>query len=162
MSFGTGIPVVGRAEPPEPGHLPLLAEIFLMVRGVEREDEGAPRWFGRTKGSAGPLLAPLASSFNVGAGITANGVWAMCLASWSTSMATRARFAGEGSPSRANVDEASLNGMITLPAMGNDQSCGGDESKKIKMEVRKKGEGEDHFKAKTGRNFLSSARYVWK
>jgi len=38
--------------------------------------------------------------------------------------------------------------MIALPAMGNDQSCGGDESKKIKMEVRKKGEGEDHFKAK--------------
>jgi hypothetical protein len=31
--------------------------------------------------------------------------------------------------------------------------CGGDESKKIKMEVRKKGEGEDHFKAKTGRKF---------
>jgi len=35
--------------------------------------------------------------------------------------------------------------------MENDQSCGGDESKKIKMEVRKKGGGEDHFKAKTGR-----------
>ena len=51
------------------------------------------------------------------------------------------------------MDEASLNGMIALPAMGNDQSCGGDESKKIKMEVRKKGEGEDHFKAKTGRKF---------
>ena len=63
-------------------------------------------------------------------------------------MTVRARFAGEGSPSRANVDEVSLNGMIALPAMGNDQSCGGDESKKIKMEVRKKGEGEDHFKAK--------------
>ena len=63
-------------------------------------------------------------------------------------MTARVRFAGEGSPSRANVDEASLNGMIALPAMGNDQSCGGDESKKIKMEVRKKGEGEDHFKAK--------------
>ena len=68
-------------------------------------------------------------------------------------MTARARFAGEGSPSRANVDEASLNGMIVLPAMGNDQSCRGDESKKIKKEVRKKGEGEDHFKAKTGRNF---------
>ena len=68
-------------------------------------------------------------------------------------MAARARFTGEGSPSRANVDEASLNGMIALPAMGNDHSCGGDESKKIKLEVRKKGEGEDHFKAKTGRNF---------
>ena len=68
-------------------------------------------------------------------------------------MAASARFAGEGSPSRANVDEASLNGMIALPAMGNDQSCGRDESKKIKMEVRKKGEGEDHFKAKTGRKF---------
>jgi len=37
--------------------------------------------------------------------------------------------------------------------MGNDQSCGGDEIKKIKMEVRKKGEGEDHYKAKIGRNF---------
>ena len=51
------------------------------------------------------------------------------------------------------MDEASLNGTIALLAMGNDQSCGGDESKKIKMEVRKKGEGEDHFKAKTGRKF---------
>ena len=68
-------------------------------------------------------------------------------------MTARTRFAGEGSPLRANVDEASLNGMIALPAMGNDQSCGGDESKKIKMEVRKKGEGEDHFKVKIGRNF---------
>ena len=38
--------------------------------------------------------------------------------------------------------------MIALLAMENVQSCGGDESKKIKMEVRKKGEGEDHFKAK--------------
>ena len=83
----------------------------------------------------------------------ANGVLAMCSASWSTSMTARARFAGEGSPSRVNMDEVSLNGMIALPAMGNDQSCGGDESKKIKMEVRKKGEGEDHFKAKTGRKF---------
>jgi len=38
--------------------------------------------------------------------------------------------------------------------------CGGDESKKIKMEVRKKGEGQDHFKAKTGRKhpFCSLAR----
>jgi hypothetical protein len=35
----------------------------------------------------------------------------------------------------------------------NDQSCGGDESKKIKMEVRKKEEGEDNFKVKIGRNF---------
>ena len=77
----------------------------------------------------------------------------MCSASWSTSMTARARFASKGSPSRVNVDEASLNGMIALPAMRNDQSCGGDESKKIKMVVRKKGEGEDHFKAKTGRKF---------
>ena len=77
-------------------------------------------------------------------------------------MTARARFAGKGSPSRANVDEASLNGMIALPAMGNDQSCGGDESKKIKLEVRKKEEGEDHFKAQTGRNFLSTTRHVWK
>ena len=83
----------------------------------------------------------------------ANGVLAMCSASWSTSMDARARFAGEGSPSRANVDEASLNGTIVLPAMENDQSCGGDESKKIKLEVRKKVEGEDHFKSKTGRTF---------
>ena len=63
-------------------------------------------------------------------------------------MAARVSFVGEGSPTRANVDETSLNGMIALPAIGNDQSCGGDESKKIKMEGRKKGEGEDHFKAK--------------
>ena len=62
-------------------------------------------------------------------------------ASWLISMTGRARFTGEGSPLRANVDEASLNGLIALPAMGNDQSCGGDESKKIKMEVRKKGGG---------------------
>ena len=41
--------------------------------------------------------------------------------------------------------------MIALLAMENVQSCGGDESKKIKMEVRKKGGGEDHFKGKTGR-----------
>ena len=31
--------------------------------------------------------------------------------------------------------------------------CGGDDSKRIKMEMRKKGEGEDNFKAKTGRKF---------
>ena len=120
---------------------------------VEREAEGPLGWFGRTRGSAGPLSAPLASPFSADAGMTANGVLEMCSASWLTSMTARARFAGEGSPSRANVDEASLNGMIALPAMGNDQSCGGDESKKIKMEVRKKGEGEDHFKAKIGRKF---------
>jgi hypothetical protein len=53
-------------------------------------------------------------------------------------MAARARFTGESSPSRANVDEALLNGTIALPAMEKAQSCGGDESKKIKMEVRKK------------------------
>ena len=35
--------------------------------------------------------------------------------------------------------------------------CEGDETKKIKMEVRKKGEGEDHFKAKTGRKFPFSS-----
>ena len=109
MSFGASIPVVGRAEPPEPGYLPLLAEIFLMVRSDEQEAVGPPRWFGRTRGSAGPLLAPLAASFNAGAGMTANGVLAMCSASRSTSMAASARFASEGSPSRANVDEASLN-----------------------------------------------------
>ena len=123
------------------------------MRGVEREAEGPPGWFGRTRGSAGPLSAPLASPFGAGAGMTANGILAMCSASWSISMTAMARFAGEGSHSRANVDEASLNGMIALPAMGNDQSCGGEESKKIKLEVRKKGEGEDHFKAKTGRKF---------
>ena len=80
-SFGASISVVGRAEPPEPGHLPLLAEIFLIMRGDEREAEGPPRWFGRTRGSAGPLLAPLASSFDAGAGMTANGVLAMSSAS---------------------------------------------------------------------------------
>ena len=45
-SFGANIPVVGRAEPPDPGCLPFLAEIFLMARGVEREAEGLP-WFGQ-------------------------------------------------------------------------------------------------------------------
>ena len=122
MSFGASIPVVGRAEPLEPGHLPLLVEIFLMVRGVEREAEGLLGWFGRTRGSAGPLSAPLASPFSADAGMTTNGVLEMCSASWLTSMTARARFAGEGSPSRANMDEASLNGTIALLAMGNDQS----------------------------------------
>ena len=152
-SFGASIPVVGRAEPPEPGHLLLLAEIFLTVRGVEWEAEEPPGWFGRTRGSAGPLSAPLASPFGAGAGMTTNGILAMCSASWSISMTAMARFAGEGSPSRANVDEASLDGMIALQAMENDQSCGGDESKKIKMEVRKTGEGKIIIKPKTGRKF---------
>ena len=93
-SFGASIPVVGHAEPPEHGHLPLLAEIFLMVRGVEREAERPPGWFGRTRGSAGPLSAPLTSPFGAGAGMTANGVLVMCSASWSISMTARARFAG--------------------------------------------------------------------
>ena len=144
-SFGASIPVVGRAEPPEPGHLPLLVEIFLMVRGVEREAEGLLGWFGRTRGSADPPLAPLGASFIAGAGMITNGVLPMCSASWSTSMVASARFAGEGSPLRANVDEASLNGTIVLPTMEKAQSCGGEESKKIKMEVRKKRGGEDHF-----------------
>jgi hypothetical protein len=113
-------------------HLPLLAEIFLTVRADERQDEGPPWRFGRTRGSAGPPLALLGISSDAGAGMIANGVLVMCLASWSTSMAARARFAGEGSPSRAKVDEASLNGMIALPAMGRAQSCGEEESKKIK------------------------------
>jgi len=137
-SFGVSIPVIGHLELPEPGHLPLLAKIFLTVRDAEREAEGPLRWFGRTRGSADPPLAHLAASFDAGAGMTANGVLAMCSASWSTSMVARARFAGEGSPSRANMDEAALNGMIALPAMENAQSCGEEESKKIK----KGGEGE--------------------
>ena len=62
----------------------------------------------------------------------ANGVLEMCSASWSTSMAASARFAGEGSPSRAKLVEPSLNGTIALPAMENAQSCGEEESKKIK------------------------------
>ena len=115
-----------------------------------------------TKGSADPPLVPLDASFDAGACMIANGFLVTCSASWSTSMAASARFAGEGSPSRANVDEVSLNGMIALPAMENAQSCGGDERKKIKMEVRKKGGGEDHFKAKPGENFHSAARHVWK
>ena len=107
--------------------------------------------FGRTRGSAGPPVAPLASSFEAGAGMIANGILEMCSASWSTSMAASARFAGKGSPSTANVDEASLKGTIALPAMGMIRVCGEDESKRIKVEVREKGEGEDHFKAKTER-----------
>ena len=89
-------------------------------------------WFGQTRGSAGPPLALLGISSDAGAGMIANGVLVMCLASWSTSMAASARFAIEASPSRAKVDEASLNGMIALPAMGKAQSCGEEESKKIK------------------------------
>ena len=87
---------------------------------------------GRPKGSAGPLSAPLTSPFGAGAGMTTNGVLAMCSASWSTSMTARARFAGEGSPSSVNMGKASLNGMIALPAMGKGQSCGEEERKKIK------------------------------
>ena len=47
-------------------------------------------------------------------------------------MAASVRFTGEGSPSRAKVHEASLSGMIALPAMGKAQRCGEEESKKIK------------------------------
>ena len=79
--FGASIPVVGCAKPPEPGHLPLLAEIFLMVRGIEQEAEGPPAWFGRTRGSAGPLSVPLVSPFGAGTGKTANAVLSMCSAS---------------------------------------------------------------------------------
>ena len=79
-----------------------------------------------------PFGAPPGVPSNAGAGMTANGVLAMCSASWSKSMATSARFVGEGSPSRAKVDEASLNGTIALPAMGIVQRCGEEESKKIK------------------------------
>ena len=103
------IPIVGHAEPPEPRHLHLMAEVFLTVRGDEREAEGLPWWFGRTRGSIDLPWAPLGASFDAGAGMIANGVLAMCSASRSTSMAASARFASEGSPSRANVDEASLN-----------------------------------------------------
>jgi len=48
------------------------------------------------------------------------------------SMAASVRFAGEGSPSWAKVDEVSLNGTIALPAMGIVQRCGEEESKEIK------------------------------
>ena len=95
------------------------------------------------QGFGRPALAPLGASFDAGTGIIANGVLAMCSASWSTFMAASARFAGEGSPSRAKVDEASLSGMIALLAMGKAQSCGEEESKKIKNggedERRRKG-----------------------
>ena len=81
MSFVANIPVVGRAEPPDPGRLPLLAEIFLTARGVEREAEGLPWWFGRTRGFADPPLLPPGVSFDAGARMTAKGVLAMCSAS---------------------------------------------------------------------------------
>jgi hypothetical protein len=80
-SFGASIPVVGHAEPPEPRHLPHLAEIFLTVRGVKQEAEGPPGWFDRTRGSASPLVAPLTSPFGAGAGMITNGVLVMCSAS---------------------------------------------------------------------------------
>ena len=63
MSFVANIPVVGRAEPPNPGRLPLLAEIFLMARSVEGEAEGLPWWFGRTRGSGDPGKAPSSPNF---------------------------------------------------------------------------------------------------
>ena len=105
--------------------------------------DGCTSRFGRTRGSAGPSLAPLGVSSDAGAGMITNGVLAICSASWLTSMAARARFTGEGSPSRAKVDEASLNGMIILPAMGIVQRGGEEESKKIKNggeDERMKGE----------------------
>ena len=103
-----------------------------MVRGVEREAEGLPWWFGQTRGSTDPPLLPPGVSFDAGAGTTAKGVLAMCSASWSTSMAASARFAGEGSLSRAKVDEASMKGTIAFPTMRDVQRCGGKESKMIK------------------------------
>ena len=83
-------------------------------------------------GSVDPPLLPPGVSFDAGAGTTAKGVMAMCSASCSTSMAASARFAGEGSPSKAKVDEASMNGMIAFPAMTDVQRCGEEESKMIK------------------------------
>ena len=103
-----------------------------MARSVEGEAKGLPWWFGRTRGSANTPLLPPSVSFDAGAGTTAKGVLAMCSASWSTSMAASARFAGECSPSRAKVDEASMNGMIAFPAMRDVHRCGGEESKMIK------------------------------
>ena len=103
-----------------------------MACGVEREAEGLPWWFGRTRGSTNPPLLPPGVSFDAGAGTTAKGVLAMCSASCSTSMAASARFAGEGSPSKAKVDEASMNGTIAFPAMRGVQRCGEEESKMIK------------------------------
>ena len=47
-------------------------------------------------------------------------------------MVASAWFAGEGSPSRAKVDMASLNAMIALSSMGIVQRGGQKESKKIK------------------------------
>ena len=83
-------------------------------------------------GSVDPPLLPPGVSFDAGAGTTTKGVMAMCSASCSTSMAASARFAGEGSPSKAKVDEASMNGTIAFPAMRDVQRCGEEESKMIK------------------------------
>ena len=47
-------------------------------------------------------------------------------------MAASGRFASEGSPSWAKVDEASMNETIAFPAMRGVQRCGGEESKMIK------------------------------
>ena len=86
--------------------------------------------------------------------MAANGVLAMCLASWSSSITASTRFSSEGSPSRVKVDEVSLNKTIALPAMGIVQKCGEERSKKIKNggedERRRRGL---FLNAKSGENF---------
>ena len=66
-------------------------------------------------------------------------------------MAASVRFTGEGSPSRARVDEASLNGTSALPAMGMVQRGGEEESKKIKNEGEDERMKRGSFKGKIGR-----------
>ena len=88
------------------------------MRRAEREAEGHPPWFGRTRGSAAPSSAPLDVIFLPDTDMIASGVVAMCIASSSTAGIAKAWLAGDGSPLSLYVDSDPTNGMIDFPAMG--------------------------------------------
>ena len=87
------------------------------MRRAEGEAEGPPPWFGRTRGSAAPSLAPLGVIFLPDAGMIASGVVAMCIASSSTAGLAKAWLAGDSSPLSPYVDSDPTNGTIDFPAM---------------------------------------------
>ena len=81
------------------------------MRRAKGEAEGPPPWFGRTRGSAAPSLAPLGVVFLPG------GVVAICIASSSTAGFAKAWLAGDGSLLSPYVDSDPTNGMIDFLAM---------------------------------------------
>ena len=86
------------------------------MRHAEGEAEGPPPWFGRTRGSAAPSLAPLGVIFLPDAGMIASGVVAMCIASSCTAGLAKAWLAGDGSPLSPYVDSDPTNGMMEWSA----------------------------------------------